>query len=195
MTMCISYHLAYYKVARSISNPRFDGCIWGCVPPILLQLENLKVRFATHLAILKATFWQPKNIVLNKVWVPRMFSPLPLTFKIFCFVFILWKMMLNWWCKNHLISTCLPSYAGPFFHHKFLNKSFLIHEVGWTYCGASYWFNKRWVVFYATIALFVSIIHIFLDMVTCEPSTKFKPLFELSRNKTWYLFFTLKMQD
>jgi hypothetical protein len=84
MTMCISYHLAYYKVARLISNPRFDGCIWGCVLAILLQLENLKMRFATHLAILKATFCQRKKVVLNKVWVPRMFLPLPLTFKFFC---------------------------------------------------------------------------------------------------------------
>jgi hypothetical protein len=84
MTMCISYHLVYYKVARLIPNPRFDGCIWGCVPPKLLQLENLKVRFAIHLAILKTTFCQPKKLVFNKVWVPRMFSPLPLTFNFFC---------------------------------------------------------------------------------------------------------------
>jgi hypothetical protein len=93
MTMCISYHLAYYKVARSIPNPRFDECIWVCVPTILLQLKNLKVRFATHFTILKATFWQPKNIVLNKVWVPRMFSPLPLTFKFFCL-----SLFYEKWC-------------------------------------------------------------------------------------------------
>jgi hypothetical protein len=84
MTMCISYHLAYYKVARSIPNPRFDGCIWSCVPSILVQLENLKVMFDIHLAILKVTFCQPKKVVLNKVWIRKMFSPLPLTFKFFC---------------------------------------------------------------------------------------------------------------
>ncbi len=26
----------YYKVAIPIPNPSFDGCIWGCVPPILV---------------------------------------------------------------------------------------------------------------------------------------------------------------
>jgi hypothetical protein len=33
--------------------------------------------------------------------------------------------MFNWKCRNHLISTHLPSYGKPFFHFKFLNKKIL----------------------------------------------------------------------
>jgi hypothetical protein len=30
----------YYKVAIPIPNPSFDGCIWGCVPLVLVTIRT-----------------------------------------------------------------------------------------------------------------------------------------------------------
>ncbi len=50
-------------------------------------------------------------------------------------------------CKNHLILTCLPSFGGPFYDHKFLNIKYL-STLSWLnlLCG-SYWFSRGWTVF------------------------------------------------
>jgi hypothetical protein len=56
----------------------------GIVYPQYWSQPKPEKRFNVHLAIIKATFYQPKKVGLDEVWVFNLFQILLLTFKNLC---------------------------------------------------------------------------------------------------------------
>jgi hypothetical protein len=142
-----SFQSISYKIVIFIPKPRFDGCIWGCVQAqYWLQLKP-KLRLLLNQQSSRLHFANLRRLSLMKCGFQYCFQPLPLICKDLC-LSLPWRIMLNWQCKNHLISTHLPNYGEPFFILDSWTKSPWVHQVTWTCYGASEWFNSKWIKFF-----------------------------------------------
>jgi predicted secreted hydrolase len=71
--LSISCWSTYYRIARSIPNPKLDECIWYYVTTILAttRAEN---KFVVHLAIFKDALYELKKLGFDELWIPELFS-------------------------------------------------------------------------------------------------------------------------